>query len=128
MLNDFIRFFADGGTYMYVILFIDKFVLVLTIVAVAINNRRFLNFCLGVVLIPFALGVVSYIGDMHSLENALTYAGPEERELLAEAATEMAMNPVKFGFWSSVVFMVPLAIRALLNRKRGQAVQGAEVA
>lgn len=127
MLYEIVAFFMDGGPYMYAILFSDKVLLVLTLIAIALNKPRLLTVSLAAAFFPFLLGGVSYISDMKSLEAALEYAGdPEYKEALVFAAKEVAIKPVKFGFWSSLIFILPLGVRIWCNRKSGQLDQAVE--
>lgn len=109
--------FQNGGDFMYVILYLDKLLLVMTIILLIINKRKALLFGLIAALLPLALGCIAYFSSMHYGELAIQYADPDNRANLQDAIWECSIIPLKFGIYSTLVFFIPIYVRFYLYKR-----------
>lgn len=117
-----IRWFADGGPAMFLVLGLDVILLgvglILTLVAAASRYTgkgapwgRWLA-VLGLLasLLPAGAGAAGWALGRHQLYEALAYVEPEHHALLTEAGLAAAAIPLKAGLGSTVPLALWMAV------------------
>lgn len=110
-----LHYFTEGGTFMYLVLFLDFILLVLAIFSMIINTLKLQIISLAAAILPLLCGYLGYKNGMIAAYSAVALADPAARSGLIEMSKEFAQIPLVFGIISTIVLVILITPRMVLN-------------